>query len=121
MVPRLQGGLRRARDSLLETDPSIALARISGLRCLLHCGFDTPARLALPVEIHTRGGLEGEHDFCTMSTLARELSFLHSHAVHHFAILQGDAKLRGKSLGAGLRRAPSTIAHENKMRQQAGL
>lgn len=110
----------RARDPLLETDPSTALTRIAALQRALRSGCGVPARQALPVEIHTRGGLEGEYNFRTMSTLARELSFLNSHAVHHFAILQGYAKLRGESLGAGLGRAPSTIAHENKLQRQAG-
>ena len=79
------------------------------------------ARLHLdqPVDVRTRGGLQGEHNFSTRSTVARELMFLNSHATHHFAILQGYARQRGETLGTGVGRAPATVAHEQRQREHA--
>ena len=69
------------------------------------------------VNVYTRGGLKGEYNFCTPSTLAREIMFLNSHATHHFAIMQGYARERGQTLGAGLGKAPATVAHEQRLQK----
>jgi len=91
----------RQRDQRLETDPEVALKRIGLLQHALG-GIPDPL-LERSVDVHTRGGLSGEHNFSTRSSVARELMFLNSHATHHFAILQGYARQRGETLGAGLR------------------
>jgi len=69
------------------------------------------------VDVYTRGGLKGEHDFCTVSTLAREIMSLNSHATQHFAILQGYARARGQTLGSGVGKAAATVAHELRLQK----
>lgn len=100
----------RARNIQIETDPVVALEHIAMLKRAF-AALGEPA-MALPVEVHTRGGLQGQHNFVTFSSVARELMFLNSHATHHFAIVQGYAHQRGESLGDGFGKAPATVAHE---------
>lgn len=106
----------RQRDPLLESDPDVALTRVS----LLHPALGGIPELLMrrAVDVHTRGGLQGEHNFSTRSSVARELMFLNSHATHHFAILQGYARQRGETLGAGVGRAPATVAYEQRLQQE---
>lgn len=106
----------RPRNLEVETHPSEAIRRIG----LIDAAFGSSADLSESamqqcVLVYTRGGLKGEHNFCTSSTLAREIMFLNSHATHHFAIMQGYARERGQSLGAGVGKAPATVAHEQRL------
>ena len=103
----------RQRDPRLETDPEVALKHIHLLHHALG-GIPDPL-MERSVDVHTRGGLQGEHDFSTRSSVARELMFLTSHATHHFAILQGYARQRGETLGVGVGRAPATVAYEQRL------
>ena len=106
----------RARSLDVEADPSEALRRIALIEAAFgaRAGMSDAAMLH-PVHVYTRGGLMGEHNFCTPSTVAREIMFLNSHATHHFAILQGYARQRGQNLGPGVGKAPATIAHEQRL------
>lgn len=104
----------RARDPRVEAEPAFALSRLHGLQQWLDDPDWCDASFNLPLAVHLRGGLQGEHNFASQSTVARELTFLASHAVHHFAILQGYAKQEGRSLGAGLGKAPATVAFESR-------
>jgi hypothetical protein len=106
----------RQRDPRLEADPEVALNRIA----LLQRAFKaiTDPLMERSVDVHTRGGLQGEHNFSTRSSVARELMFLNSHATHHFAILQGYARQRGETLGAGVGRAPATVAYEQRVKHE---
>jgi hypothetical protein len=106
----------RARNIAIESDPEVALCRIRWL-CNLF-GALTAAHLECPVDVHVRGGLQGEHNFVSRSTVAREVMFLNSHATHHFAIMQAYAHQRGETLGAGVGKAPATVAHEQRLQRQ---
>jgi hypothetical protein len=108
----------RERNLQVESNPLEAIRRIA----LIEAAFGSAAGLddatmLQSVHVYTRGGLKGEHNFCTPSSLARELMFLNSHATHHFAILQGYAKERGQTLGVGVGMAPATVAHEQRLRE----
>jgi hypothetical protein len=106
----------RERNLEIEANPLEAIRRIGLIDAALgsRSGLDDAAMLH-SVHVFTRGGLKGEHNFCTPSTLAREIMFLNSHATHHFAIMQGYARERGQTLGAGVGKAPATIAHEQRL------
>jgi hypothetical protein len=108
----------RERNLEVEVNPHEAIRRIGLIEaaCGGSSGLDEAAMLH-SVQVFTRGGLQGEHNFCTLSTLAREMTFLNSHATHHFAIMQGYARERGQTLGAGVGRAPATVAHEQRLAQ----
>ena len=106
----------RERNPEVEANPLEAIRRIGLIDAAFGhgAGLDEVAMLKR-VNVFTRGGLKGEHNFCTPSTLARELMFLNSHATHHFAIVQGYARERGQTLGAGVGKAPATVAHEQRL------
>jgi hypothetical protein len=108
----------RERNLEVEANPLEAIRRIGLIAATFGSGSGMKTQdMAQPVQVHVRGGLNGEHDFCTLSSVARELMFLNSHATHHFAILQGYAKARGQTLGAGFGKAPATVAYEQQLQQ----
>lgn len=106
----------RERNLEVEVNPQEAIRRISLIEAAFgsSSGLDEAAMLHC-IQVFTRGGIQGEHNFCTLSTLAREIMFLNSHATHHFAIMQGYARERGQSLGVGVGKAPATVAHEQRL------
>jgi hypothetical protein len=106
----------RERNLEVEANPLEAIRRIKRIAATFGSDSGMQASdMAQVVQVHVRGGLNGEHDFCTLSSVARELMFLNSHATHHFAILQGYARERGQTLGAGVGKAPATVAHEQRL------
>jgi hypothetical protein len=109
----------RERNLEVEANPLEAIRRIKLIAATFGSDSGVSERdMAQVVQVHVRGGLNGEHDFCTLSSVARELMFLNSHATHHFAILQGYARERGQTLGAGFGKAPATVAYEQQLSQQ---
>lgn len=101
----------RPRDPDVEQDPQVARARIGAVTAAL----DALSRTGLknPLAIHLLGGLEGDEHFVTFSSAERELMFLASHAIHHYAQI----KLHLAALGIGLNpdfgKAPATVHHEH--------
>ena len=100
----------RRRDRAVERSASLAQARIEHIRAAL---ADLPDDLLhAPVTLRLCGGVAGETEFGAESTPARELSFLASHAVHHFALLHGYCLELGIAVGADFGKASATCAHE---------
>jgi hypothetical protein len=98
----------RARDAELETDPGLALARLQALQARLQGVL--PA-LDTPVQLRGRAGEAGELCFALASTWGRELVFVASHAVHHYALLLAHCRQHGIAVPANFGRAPATVAH----------
>jgi hypothetical protein len=102
----------RARDAELERLPAVARGRIAGLQARLDClaqvsGADAES----PLRVRGIGGVAGDFGFEVGSTLGRELVFVASHAVHHFALLQQHCQQHGIAVGAEFGTAPATVAH----------
>lgn len=100
----------RARDLQVQRDPQAARARVCALQERLR-GLALDA-LREPLAIHLRGGLAGEDRFVTFSSLGRELLFLASHAVHHYAMIRRHCADDGIALAADFGKAPATVHHE---------
>lgn len=100
----------RARDPAPERDPAVARVHIHNIQQQL-AALDT-SRITEPIAVHLRGGLSGEENFVSFSSLARELLFLSSHAVHHYALIQLHCKAQGICLGADFGKAPATVRHD---------
>jgi hypothetical protein len=100
----------RARDAELEATPSLALARLQALnQALASC----PAgELDQVLSVRGQIGVLGEFGFQARSSLGRELAFLASHTVHHFALLAGTCAQQGIATPEGFGKAPATRAHE---------
>jgi hypothetical protein len=101
---------RRPRDRQLEQCPQTALQRLLVLDGWLQA--TGAAALDAPLRVHGRAGLAGEQSFSVASTLGRELVFVGSHAVHHYALLKDHCQRQGIAIGADFGKAPATVAHE---------
>ncbi|WP_428309936.1 hypothetical protein [Hydrocarboniphaga sp.] len=99
----------RARDRSVERDPKRASERIAAIQQQL-AALDTDA-IVEPIAVQMRGGIAGEDNFVSFSSLARELLFLASHAVHHYALIQVHCRSQGLSLGEDFGKAPATVRH----------
>jgi hypothetical protein len=102
---------RRARDRELERCPALARQRLTALQQRLAGDL----LLDTPLQVRGRGGLAGEFEFAVGSTLGRELVFVASHAVHHYALLQTHCAANGVELPADFGKAPATVAHERAL------
>jgi hypothetical protein len=99
----------RARDPELERNPALARERLLALRAQLEAW--APRALHLAVQVHGQSGINGEFNFTVASSIERELVFLASHTVHHFALLAPHCQQRGIPTPAEFGQAPSTVAH----------
>jgi len=102
----------RRRDRSVEADPRIALDRFAAACRQLRelAGKPMPENVAVML----CGGIDGGENFVTLSTPARELMFLASHAVHHYAIIKPVLVERGYAVGADFGKAPATIHYERE-------
>lgn len=102
----------RVRDRAVETQPMVALARVHALQQRL--AMWTGPELHTPVIVRGMGGVAGDFTFSVSSSVARELVFAASHAVHHYALLRQHCEEIGQPLPAEFGRAPSTVAHDRQ-------
>lgn len=102
----------RPRDRDLQRNRCVALRRLH--RLLHRLNAWTAADLETPVQVLGRGGLAGDFGFAVGSSIGRELVFVASHAIHHYALLKPHCIQHGIPIGAEFGRAPSTVAHESK-------
>lgn len=100
----------RSRDREVETDPALAATRLRAVIAGLERLRGSRATHSLSVGLDGGGG--GEHFFVLGSTLGRELLFLASHAVHHFALLKPALREAGMITNRDFGKAPSTVRHE---------
>ena len=101
---------RRPRDRELERVPAVARARLEALQARLRPWAETP--LDAPLQVRGLGGLAGDFEFAAASSAGRELVFVASHAIHHFALLRAHCVQHGISINAQFGRAPATVAHD---------
>ncbi len=99
----------RARDRELEGNPALARKRLLALRARLD--ELVPLALLTVVQVHGQCGIAGEFNFAMTSCIGRELAFLASHTVHHFALLEPHCRQHGIPTPADFGQAPSTVAH----------
>ena len=101
----------RPRNRELQANPCVALQRLHVL--LRRLDDWTGGGLDAPVQVQGRGGLAGEFGFAVASSMGRELVFVASHAIHHYALLKPHCIQHGIPVSADFGRAPSTVAHES--------
>jgi len=101
---------RRERDEVVETQRDVCIARLRELAEVL----DALDIDALPAELRVRAdadpSLPIEEQFAP-SSVRRELMFLTSHTIHHFALIAVTLQARGVSPGSEFGVAPSTLRH----------
>ncbi len=104
---------RRTRDPEVETDRVRAIATIEQIvRRLEGLGSDDPAR---EIRVRADGAPPDAGDEAwSRSTVGRELQFLLSHTIHHYALIVTLLKLQGVDLSTDFAQfgvAPSTLRY----------
>ena len=99
----------RRRDPTLEISRSHARALTLALRAELAAAEPVPLSRRLAVQMRTNPDID--HPEWTDSTFGRELQFLVSHTVHHFALIKLLVAGDSLELPAEFGMAPSTLAH----------
>jgi uncharacterized damage-inducible protein DinB len=94
---------KRPRDLRLETDTGEALRRLTAIHASLGELPDAAS--------HSLGVLDTGATAPSPSSAAREMQYLLSHTVHHFALIAVIAGLGGISVTSDFGVAPSTLKH----------
>lgn len=107
----------RPRDADLEAHPHVAFSRLQAVQLAL-----TNTRmesLATVLTVQVQGGMDGESQYRVVSSLGRELAFVASHTIHHFALLADHCRQQSIPVPEGFGKAPATRAHECASRKLA--
>lgn len=118
-TPRVDYDARqRALD--VQTQSHVTRIRLKQLMTdmALHEG-DVSKDLNLPMTTLLQSGAGGETAVEVQTTLGRELLFLASHTVHHFALVGHYCKAAGVDLGPDFGKAPATLAFERQVAHAA--
>jgi uncharacterized damage-inducible protein DinB len=101
------GSRSRRRD--VETFREVAMVALGAVA--ERVGNIEVATLAEPVELRREASDEGETDEWFSSSVGRELQFLLSHTVHHYALIALALRLEGHTVPESFGVAPSTLDH----------
>lgn len=101
---------RRVRDPELERSRDKALAKIDAILAALEAMKAAPADRAVQVKMDC-GDDTDETSWWSASSLRRELQFLISHTVHHYALMVLLLKGMDVDVDASFGVAPSTLRH----------
>ncbi|HUL69709.1 MAG TPA: hypothetical protein VLT17_05640 [Gemmatimonadales bacterium] len=103
----------RDRDPMLETDPAQTRAALAEVSRELSELEPVQRDHRILVHVATSADEDSAADWAS-STIKRELLFLQSHTVHHFALIALLARTAGIELGEDFGVAPSTLAHRKR-------
>ncbi|NKF24031.1 hypothetical protein [Solimonas marina] len=100
----------RARDRSVERNPDVAQQRLDSIVTKLRAlaGHRPDEAVSVGFSI----GIEGSDFHVSVSSLARELNFVASHAIHHYALIRPIALAAGLTLPDEFGKAPETVRHE---------
>ncbi len=96
----------RARDTLVEIDRELAISEIVRVCRRLEAIPDPDTHLQVRV-----CGATSESGGWAATSVARELDFLLSHTIHHYAIVAISCQLLGVAIDKGFGAAPSTLRY----------
>lgn len=115
----------KRRGHAVETDQNACVEAFSAVRGWLRSDelerMITSDRSGNPdpvLTIRTEVTLESEHSVDVSSTLARELVFVSSHAVHHFAVMGICVRLQNGRTEDGLGLASATATHQRQLQKE---
>ena len=99
----------RARQAALEQDPALArhLLEVIAARLANLGAKSDQSTLASCAETSSGG--------CVPTSVVRELEFLLSHTIHHYALMAIMCRLLGQETEPGFGVAPSTLRHEQSL------
>ena len=97
----------RERNTLEETDLKVAIKSMQEIVARLD---SAKVDFAAPVKVKVRASVEGETEH-SASSLGRELQFLVSHTVHHYALIAIASRMQGIFPNESFGVAPSTLKY----------
>ena len=105
----------RRRGHCVESQRSVALDELRDILKVMHSLRANHSKDLIkadqPLEIKTEVTLNSTHSIFLTSTVLRELIFVSSHAVHHYAVITIIAKLQGIRLVDHMGMAPATVSY----------
>lgn len=105
----------RLRDPRVETDRHYATQKMLSIISRLE-GIDAQ-RLEDPIAVKMNEGEEmGDSSSHSQSTIRRELQFLLSHTVHHYALIAIILKIQGFDCDEDFGVAPSTLKYQQSVK-----
>lgn len=106
----------RARNVHVETERRYALALIEEIITALRCIEENDAERGVHVKQDSNAAHEAAMPW-SASSVRRELQFLVSHTVHHYALIAMILRLHGFEPDADFGVAPSTLKHRHTMKR----
>lgn len=100
---------KRCRQSLVSTSLEAASEKFIKLKAALQQVGKQSECLTLPVEVVCEIDIDCEYSARVMSTVGRELLFVSSHAIHHYAVINSMQQAKGRPVPAYFGFAPATI------------
>jgi uncharacterized damage-inducible protein DinB len=102
----------RQRDPKIESDRTFAVQKMKELvRELKALKADSPLQVKMDC-----GDESDEASWWSESTVRRELQFLVSHTVHHYALIKLILKFQGQDTGPAFGVAPSTLRYNESQK-----
>lgn len=102
----------RDRDLKLETDRKFAINTLRKLIDSIEIFEIKPELIENHIEVTSNDGSNLDNPIWSKSTIRRELQFLISHTVHHYALIGLILKIMGVFVQDDFGKAPSTIKYE---------
>ena len=99
----------RRRGASVETQRQSAIDELYSIRQHIDRRV---APLCLPIDVKTEVCIESTQYSLIPSNLARELAFISSHAIHHFALIKVIAKMLGADIDETVGLAPASATFE---------
>lgn len=100
---------QRHRDSNIEISPTAAKGSLCAIQGWL--ASITREQLEEPVKVRSEVSISETLSIECHSTLAREVLFVSSHAIHHFSLISVARSLQGHSVPQFFGYAPATISY----------
>ena len=100
---------QRHRNSNIEASPSVALDSLNAIINWLE--NITSEQLENSVTVRSEVSISGTLNIQCHSTLAREILFVSSHAIHHFSLISVARSLQGYEVPQYFGYAPATISY----------
>mmetsp|Transcript_23082 Transcript_23082/g.39040 ORF Transcript_23082/g.39040 Transcript_23082/m.39040 type:complete len:191 (+) Transcript_23082:150-722(+) len=110
----------RDRNTDIETNKDSAIAKTCALLTTLDDMFASPSAaqlMATPLTVRFVGDAASGETYSAPTSLAREMSFVAHHGIHHLATVKLMMQRMNYELGDGVGKAFATIQHEQE--QQA--
>lgn len=97
----------RERETRMERDREAAIGEVRSIRDRFeHCRIDPEGLVKVRVSASTRG-----EEMRSLSSFGRELQFLVSHTVHHYALIAIASRMQGIFPDESFGVAPSTLKY----------